>query len=870
MKTHLSSHQRNGFRLIQLLLVVWFWLPVDSRAQSFTNVIMGGGGYVTGIIACPGQSNLFYCKTDVGGAYRWIETSQSWVPLLDWNSQDETSYQGVEAMAIDPQAPSKLYLLVGTDYWNGGKTAILRSSDYGNSFAITDVTAKFKAHGNGSDRQKGEALAVDPNLGTILFCGTRANGLFKSTNAGVTWNAVASLSVGSASISFVKFDPASGTPGTATPRIFAGVLTTGTNLFVSNDAGVTWTPLTNSPSASLPQRCALASDRNLYITYGYGANGAIMKYNVTNGVWANCTPQSALTYCGISVSATNPLKLIATTYAQYATPSWGFGDWGDLIFVSNNGGTTWTNLFNGGKVSMNANGFPWIVGRAIHWAGALEMDPFNPNRVFVGSGNGIFCTTNLNSGLTVSTWKFMVKGLEEIVPLDFISVPNGPFITSVGDQGGFIHTDITVSPATGNMSQSASFAYAAKQPNFICRLVQNGDLWYSKQLPVTWTKMPSKPPLMTNGEVAVSADGSTVLWKSTVGGVHTNYLTTNLGTNWIAGTNLNFNCIPVADPENPQKFYAYNSSDGFVYVSTNSGRGFFKSGSVGTGGSLLFRAAPGLEGHLWVARGGNGLRFSTNSGASFNNGTVSVCDAIAFGKTIPGATYPTLFIWGKPTNVNSNGMYRSTDRGVSWVRVNDDAHEYGGRGNAGLIEGDKNVHGRVYMSSAGRGVVVMNSTVPVTGVTVTPATNATFVTGTRQLVGAVLPANATYPAFTWSSSDTNIATVNSSGLVTGVTRGTNTVTVTTFDGSFTASAVVIVTNLTSSPLLGWSQNSNSILSLTWPADHRGWWLQVQTNTLNIGLGTNWVNVPGSTSVISVTNVIDPASGNVFYRLAYPD
>ena len=86
------------------------------------------------------------------------------------------------------------------------------------------------------------------------------------------------------------------------------------------------------------------------------------------------------------------------------------------------------------------------------------MDPFNPNRVFVGSGNGIFCTSNLNSGLTLSTWKFMVKGLEEIVPQDFISVPNGPFLTSVSDQGGFIHTDITVSPVTGNMSQSASFA----------------------------------------------------------------------------------------------------------------------------------------------------------------------------------------------------------------------------------------------------------------------------------------------------------------------------------------------------------------------------------------------------------------------------
>ena len=506
----------------------------------------------------------------------------------------------------------------------------------------------------------------------------------------------------------------------------------------------------------------------------------------------------------------------------------------------------------------------------VYSIGALAMDPFNPNRVFIGSGNGIFCTTNLNWGATLSTWKFMVKGLEEIVPLDFISVPGGPLLTSVGDQGGFIHTDVSVSPATGNMSQSDGFAYAAKKTNFICRVVHYGELWYSKQLPVTWTKMPSTTDTMTNGKVAISCDGATVLWKSSVGGINTNYLTTNLGTNWIAGTNLNFNCIPVADPENPQKFYAYNSSDGFLYVSTNSGRGFFKSGSAGTGGALLFRAAPGFEGHVWIARGGSGLWCSTNSGANFFSAGVNTCDALAFGKKIPGATYPTIFIWGKPLSGSTAGMYRSTDQGTNWVRINDDAHEYGGRGNAGMIEGDKNVHGRVFMSSAGRGVVIMDSTVPVTGITLTPATNTTFVTGTCQFTGSVLPANATYPAFTWTVSDTNIATVNASGLVTSRAPGTNTVTVTTFDGGFAANAVVIVTNLTSSPWLTWSRNSGSNLVFSWPADHRGWWLQVQTNAMNVGLGTNWVILPGSASVVTWTNTINPANANVFYRLAYPN
>src|SRR5262249_4641106 len=39
--------------------------------------------------------------------------------------------------------------------------------------------------------------------------------------------------------------------------------------------------------------------------------------------------------------------------------------------------------------------------------------------------------------------------------------------------------------------------------------------------------------------------------------------------------------------------------------------------------------------------------------------------------------------------------------------------------------------------------------------------------------------------------------------------------------------------------------SGSQLTLSWPADHIGWRLQVQTNSLNVGVSGNWVDVPGS-------------------------
>ena len=852
-------------KIILSLMALTVW-GVEASAQTFGNVVMGGGGYVDGIIACPGQQDLFYARTDVGGAYRWNEPTQSWIPLLDWLSPNQVSYMGVESIAVDPESPAKLYILAGTSYLNGGITAILRSTNYGATFAITDVTSKFKANGNGPDRQKGEPLAVDPNLGSILFCGSRANGLFKSTDSGVTWNAVSSLNVGTGSISFVKFDPVSGATGSATPRIFVGVFTTGTNFLVSDDAGNTWTPLTNSPAASVPERCALASDRNLYITYGTDPNGAIMKYNITNGTWINCSPAGTLTYGGISVCATNPAKLIASTYAEWKQqPN---NSYGDRFYVSTNAGATWNDLIGNGKFTMNANGYPYIASAAIHWAGSIEMDPFNSDRVFVGSGNGLFCTTNLNSGITTSTWKFMVKGLEETVPIDFISVPGGPFISSVGDQGGFVNTNITV-PAPGTISQSISFAAAANRTNFVARVVANGGLYYSKQLPATWTGFPSPPGGMTNGSVAVSVDGSTVLWLSTVSGVNTCYITTNLGTNWTLSTGLTFSGNPEADAVNPLKFYAYNSGDGYLYASSNGGLTFYRAGSAGTGGSSRFCTAPGFEGHVWIAFSGGGLKYSTNSGASFKSANVTEADAIAFGKTVPGAAYPTLFIWGRPASSSFVGMYRSTNQAATWSWVNDTNHQYGGLGNASMIDADKNVCGRVYMSSVGRGVPYMDSWVFVTNIATAPATCSMPVNGTVQLTASVWPTNSSNPAFTWASSNASIATVSASGLVTANLAGTTAVIATTLDGALAASTLVTVTNLTSSPLLSWTPKSGINLVLTWPADHLGWLLQVQTNPAGAGLGTDWVTVPGSSSVVGATNAIDPANGSVFYRLAYP-
>ena len=59
------------------------------------------------------------------------------------------------------------------------------------------------------------------------------------------------------------------------------------------------------------------------------------------------------------------------------------------------------------------------------------------------------------------------------------------------------------------------------------------------------------------------------------------------------------------------------------------------------------------------------------------------------------------------------------------------------------------------------------------------------------------------------------------------------------------------------------------LLLNWPADHTGWQLQAQTNSLAVGLGTNWSNIAGSLETNQITLPVGATNRAVFFRLMRP-
>ena len=98
---------------------------------------------------------------------------------------------------------------------------------------------------------------------------------------------------------------------------------------------------------------------------------------------------------------------------------------------------------------------------------------------------------------------------------------------------------------------------------------------------------------------------------------------------------------------------------------------------------------------------------------------------------------------------------------------------------------------------------------PVTGVSIIPAADTLGINSTLQLNARIEPYGASNHNVSWSSSDTTIAKVSSTGLVTGVALGTDTITAITEDGGFTAQSIVTVVYI---PVTGVniSQNSMSV------------------------------------------------------------
>ncbi|MET7759602.1 RICIN domain-containing protein [Streptomyces sp. NPDC005389] len=668
---------------------------------TWRNAQVIGGGYVTGLVFNPREKGLLYARTDMGGAYRWDSAAEQWIPLTDWLGEKDWNLLGIDALATDPVDPDRLYLAAGT-YTNewAGNGALLRSTDRGRTFRRTDLP--FKLGGNEDGRGAGERLVIDPSDNRTLLLGTRRNGLWRSTDSGVTWRQVSSFPVkdgasSGAGISFVTYGPA----GSRT--IYAGVADRSTSLYRSTDGGSTWQAVPGQPTGQLPQHGVLSGDGSLYLTYtnALGPNGvtagSVWKHTPAGGTWKNISPsQGDYGFSGLSVDPRKPSTVMVTTLGRWWPE--------DEIYRSTDGGTTWKAL--AGKSVRDASAAPYVGTHTGHWMTALAIDPFNSGHVLYGTGNGILRSKDADASDRGGTshWSMGARGLEETALMDAIAPPGGAtVITAMGDQGGFRHDDLTKVPAgrlnNPMMTNSTDIDFAQANPSMMVRVGRGGaqDGAYSTDGGISWTGFTAEPVAgAQDGRVALAADGSTIVW--TQAG-QAPYRSTDKGASWSRIQGLGTDAVVVADRSSARTFYSL--SGGTLHASTDGGATFTTRATNLPAGRLT--AVPGVAGDLWIAGSARGLLHSTDAGRTFTTlTTVRDASALGFGKAAPGGSYQALYLIGTVKDVT--GVFRSTDQGATWLRVNDDAHQWGAIGGVGVVTGDPDTYGRVYVGTNGRGL----------------------------------------------------------------------------------------------------------------------------------------------------------------------
>ena len=740
-----------------------------SDTMEWDAVRIGGGGFVSGIVT--GQKEM-YLRTDVGGAYKFNYEKNKWEQLFGFINEADRGLLSVKGMAIDPTDDDTVYFLCGCAYFSDARTVIFKTTDGGKTFTQSDVTDMIQVHGNGDGRECIEPIAVDPDNTDTIYAGgdvtAGKSALIKSTDGGKTWNPVKGYDDLGMYTNDIKWPLwtdhiARGTTngeyqtqnGVASIHIEGGKVYVGTsvtgqaNIHVASVKDDKFTVLSEDlPTANYPLSITSDSSGNIFFTYiaglaFSGAAGGAYKYNIASGEVTDISPaKNAIGM--IDVDKSDPNKMVARTCGvwsdQWYEEEWTDGSiaWGDYFYRSIDGGKTWQNITPGKQAGdwgkeyfvsnpMSTGGYDWVYGKACHWGSGILIDPRDPDRIVMTSGNGVFACDNVWDETGVQFY-FQPDGVEEVVALDFVSVPGGDNYSAIGDYDGFIHKDINEIPEQykPNMGSTSAIAYCPADTSVMARVSENNALgYYSLDAGKTWTEMKFAGG---GGKLSITKleSGDYRIFHSSSGSSSVSY-TDDFGKTWKESTGIKGSktTYTLVSPDDPAVVYGsgiqyndYWASDMSkkeptfeechysFYVSTDYGKTFNETpidryDMCDHTGDLAYLS----ENKVAMALGWNGLYLIDAAGDVDPLKTdVFYCKTVGYGAPEKAGSPNTLFMYGKPSESDPEGIYRSTDGAKTWSCINTD-HLYGGTGNGNFLVGDMNEFGTVYMSTVGAGII---------------------------------------------------------------------------------------------------------------------------------------------------------------------
>ena len=526
----------------------------------YRHLPIGGGGYVTGFVFHPADASVMYCRTDIGGVYRFDYGQQRWVSLIDHVSHQDLRETCPISVALDPADPAKVYIASGLRDPDS-KGCLTVSDDHGATFVKHELP--FFVHGNLHGRSTGERLLFDAD-GECLWMASQLDGLWRSGDDGATWERVESFPETACTMA-ARFGRLLlvGTEGLAQ----RAEEQRGHSLYASWDDGASWQPVPQPAyihvegsklHGLVAQRCA-SDGRYLYVTFS--ANGP-RSQNIDRGYTCDCGDCScgrivryALTADGLgpveditpekgnwgfsAISAAHGMLVSATIHRQHQD--------GDAVYLSRDCGSTWTTILHGLHTGKMAFRLAYMKpehngGRnLIHWMTGLAIDPHRPDTAWFNTGTGTFRTTSLQDDTVV--WSDWCDGMEETVHINCHAPASGrvQVLDMIGDLGGFAFTDVDRNCDNSFANERGdrwitclSCDWPDADPDHIVVTARGnwtgetkGGLIVTRDGAKTWNRLEMPMGLsqeldallskisgvnINAGWVAVSADGSTYVW----------------------------------------------------------------------------------------------------------------------------------------------------------------------------------------------------------------------------------------------------------------------------------------------------------------------------------------------------------------------
>lgn len=764
----------------------------EHISYRYQNLPISGGGYVTGFVYHQTKPGILYARTDIGGTYRFDHQNQVWRSLIDHVTGLAPAETFPIALTLDDAHPEWLYILCGEDGKDHGVFCI--SEDQGRHFTYHSIPTPV--HGNLSGRGTGSRLVVDKNDSSTLYFASQLGGLWKTTDRGNSWHRLP-LTEDDTTFVWVSDDSRTLVVGTAGYTTRESDTLRGHSLYVSYDAGETFEKLPMPENVLIPdsKMNGLVASRYdfdgtyLYVTLnttgrwnyridlGYSCDtgdvlgGKVIRYFFRDGRIAgfdDITPGENGEHTGAylnygfggvcSCKAKPGLLACSTLCKEKESP--------EIIYLSEDHGNTWRVSLRGleeGSIHFRTSYMrPEYNGGVslLHWQSDVKIDPFDPNKLWLNSGTGVFTTDALLSDdPAYHDWS---DGIEETVHLNVYAPVMGDVqvVDILGDLGGFAFRDVdkpcknSFDDADGNRyitcinadvsDLDPSLAIITARGNWKGKtkggLIRTTDGFHTFQrLPMPLElggRIGAQLRLIENpntnpGWAAMSPDGQNIVW-SVADNIHLPLeLVIASGDGGktfrrarvfdVLGNAVTYGYLKVfSDRVDSRLFYGFGG-EGQLYVSRDGGLSYHQKqpdiplprvdfGCIDCADKTEIRGVAGEVGTFYIALGRYGLWKYVYDPAADSIACVKLtaegdsCFAMGLGLGKPGGCYI-----GQPKAIylcgvigGEYGFYRTLDEGKTYARLNESNQMYG---QIISIDGDKRKFGRFYLATGSRGLL---------------------------------------------------------------------------------------------------------------------------------------------------------------------